>query len=138
MTFTLTDSSGGSQLALVHGAGAASDSYAQGPIGERAYDAQQKVDVWPQTRSDYVLVLPRKNHQAAAPFSALRQFASDAAAEAWAVQHPLAVCGLTRLVYVNGALTLKLHGAITTCKCLVRNVAVQIDYVFTYGRVEVL
>lgn len=138
MTFTLTDSSGGSSLVLVHGPARATDVYAQGPLGGSSYDAQQQVDVWPQTRSDYVLVIPRKNHQASKPFGALRQFATAAAAESWAAQHPLAVQGLTRLVFVNGATTLKLHGGITTCRCLVSNVSVRIEYAFTYGRVEVV
>lgn len=138
MTFTLTDSSGGSPLILVHGPARATDVYAQGPIGESSYDAQQQVDVWPQTRADYVLVIPRKNHQASKPFGALRQFTSAGAAESFAAQHPLAVQGLTRLVFVNGALTLKLHGGMTTCRCTVNNVAVKIEYAFTYGRVEVV
>jgi|GEM_PF-5222262 len=138
MTFTLTDSSGGSQLALVHGPGAATDSYAQGPLGEQAYDAQQKVDEWPLTRSDWALVLPRKNHAATRGFAALRAFATAEAAEAWAAQHTLAVQGLTRLVYANGALTIKLHGAIAACRPVVRNVAVEIHYAFRYGRVEVV
>ncbi len=137
MTVTLTDSAGGSQLVLVHGPGRASDAYAQGPLGDtKTFDAAQQVDVWPQTRSDWALVLPRKNHQAAFPFAALREFATSDDACVWAARHALDVQGLTRLVLVGSAKTLRLHGGVTICKPTVRNIAVTIEYAFTYGRVE--
>ena len=137
MTFTLTDSAGGSSLALVSGPGRASDTYAQGPTGEPSYDGTQEAEVKPLIRAAYALVVPRGNHTAVKPFGALRQFASPEAADAWAAAHTLAVQNLTRLVFVNGAQTVKLHGAMTVCRCLVSGVSVRIDYQFTYGRVEV-
>ncbi len=138
MTFTLTDSSGGSRLTLAHGAGRPTDTYAQGPTGAGSYASAQKVDEWPLTRSDYALVLPRKNHSADRPFGAVRTFATEGDAEMWAVQHALAVQGLTRLVFANGGYTMRLHGAMATCECLVQGVAVSVSYSFRYGRVEAI
>jgi hypothetical protein len=136
MTFTLTDSAGGSALQLVHGPGAPSDSYAQGPTGGQAWQTEQKVDEWPQTRGQWALVLPRLNHAATRSFGALRQFAAPEAAEAWAAQHALAVQGLTRLVFSSGALTLRLHGAMQSCAVEVRGVSALANYTFRYGKVE--
>jgi hypothetical protein len=48
----------------------------------------------------------------------------------------LAVQGLTRLEIMSGTSARKLHGGISSCTCRVHGVSVQIDYVFTYGRVE--
>ena len=137
MTYTLTDSTGGSTLVLVHGPAAASDSYAQGPIGdEERFSARQSVSVRKLIRADAALVTPRKNHAASCPFSALRSFASAAAARAWAAAHTDAVIGLTRLVINDGTGAVTLSGGITSCDCRVRGVAVRIDYEFTYGAIS--
>ena len=136
MIYTLTDSAGGNALTLVHGPASASADYAQGPIGgEERFSAQQSVSVRPLIRSDAALVTPRKNHAASCPFSALRSFATPAAARAWAAQHTKAVIGLTRLRISDGGGTVKLHGGITRCECHVRGVSVLIDYEFTYGEI---
>lgn len=136
MIYKLTDSNGGTPLTLVDGPASASADYAQGPIGgEERFSAQQSVSVRPLIRADAALVTPRKNHAASCPFSALRSFATPAAARAWAAQHTKAVIGLTRLRISDGGGTVKLHGGITRCECHVRGVSVLIDYEFTYGEI---
>jgi len=137
MTYTLTDSTGGSTLVLVHGPAAASDSYAQGPIGdEERFSAKQSVSVRPLIRAAAALVTPRGNHAASCPFSALRSFATASEARAWAAAHTEAVIGLTRLVISgDGGGSVTLSGGITRCECHVRGVSVLIDYEFTYGEI---
>ena len=136
MIYKLTDSNGGTPLTLIHGPACASANYAQGPIGgEERFSAQQSVSVRPLIRSDAALVTPRKNHSASCPFSALRSFATPAAARAWAAAHTKAVIGLTRLVINDGSGSVTLSGGITRCECHVRGVSVLIDYEFTYGEI---
>ena len=136
MIYKLTDSNGGTPLTLVDGPASASADYAQGPIGgEERFSAQQSVSVRPLIRADAALVTPRKNHAASCPFSALRSFATPAAARAWAAQHTKAVIGLTRLRISDGGGSVTLSGGITRCECHVRGVSVLIDYEFTYGEI---
>ncbi len=136
MVIKLTDSSGGSDVTLVHGSGRASATYAQGPANANLeFSGTQQVQITPLTRSDYAQVLPRSNHQGVLPFAALRTFSTTAAAVLWAADHVLDCQGLTRLQIVDTN-TVKLHGALSRCSPKVIGVSVITSYVFTFGQVE--
>lgn len=134
MVLTLKSSTGTpSDAVLVHGAGRASDSYAQGPIGEEVFETAAAVQTVPIIRAAAARVRSRGNRASAYPFGALRVFASPTAARAWAAAHAAALDGYDRLAIADGAATATLHGALSSVRCTVRGVSVQIQYTFVYG-----
>ena len=135
MVITLKASSGSpSAIVLVHGAGKASDTYAQGPIGEEVFESTVMVQTVGIIRAPAARVRGRGNRTAVYPFGALRQFATPTAARAWAAGHAAALDGYDRLeIAGSGAGTITLSGVLAPVRCSVRGVAVQIDYTFNYG-----
>lgn len=137
MKIQLTDSAGNNPLVLVHGPATATDSYAQGPIGEDTkFSSTQLVQVAPLTRSTWAKVFYRSNHQATYPFAAVRQFASLEAALLFAAKHALDVQAMPILELHETTKKIKLHGAISACEPVRKGISVTINYVFTYGKVE--
>lgn len=138
MTITLTNSASNADVVLVHGPGRPSDSYAQGPLGDgEEFAAAQSLAVSRPIRAASAVVRGRGCNAGSYPFSALREFATYAAARLWAAAHPKAVClqSLTHLELADGASVQKLVGAMASCSCRVRGVSVVCSYEFQYGEV---
>lgn len=135
MTITLRDSSAiKPDVVLVHGAGRASASYAQGPLGRSdVFGSEQQVQTVGLVRAAAARVRPRGNRVAQFPFTAIREHATAAAARSWAAAHAASLDGYDRLAIEDGASSTLLHGALSSVRCEVAGVAVQIDYSFTYG-----
>jgi len=134
--FSVTDSDGASNpVVLVHGPAKATTAYSQGPIGHLAFESTQSIGVHPLTRSDWVQVLYRSNHQGVVQFKAERVFTSEILALAFASQHALSVQAKPVLKISNGTTSLFFSGAISECKAEPVGIAVIVSYGFTYGKV---
>jgi len=138
MTITLKNAAGTSTVTLVHGAAKPAADYAQGPLGnEAAFECTLTVQVSPAIRAEYANVITRGNRVGSFPFGAIREFSSAALACAFAAQHVIDMHGKSVLELGAPSLT-KLTGGITRCSPRVRGVCVQVDYTFTYGKVEAI
>lgn len=137
MVITLKDSTSvKTAVVLVHGAGRASDTYAQGPIGEEVFETAAMVQSVSIIRAAASRVRSRGNRASTYPFGALRVFASATAARAWAAAHAASLDGYDRLEIADGGSPITLHGVLSPIRCAVRGVAVEISYTFTFGAVS--
>jgi len=136
MVITLKDSTSTlSDIVLVHGAGKASDTYAQGPIGEEVFESSAMIQTVGIIRAAAARVRSRGNRTSIYPFGALRAFASHTAARVWAAGHAATLDGYDTLTVTDSGTT-TLHGALTPIRCTVRGISVMIEYTFNFGAVS--